>query len=92
MANKLSAKKRIRQNKKRWERNRIYRGRARTHIKNVRAAIEEKNLDLARTEAEKAVKSLDKAAVKGILHKNNVARRKGRIMKQLAHLEAEIKS
>ena len=92
MANKLAAKKRIRQNKKRWARNRVYRGQARTQIRNARAAIGEKNLDLARSEAHKAVKSLDKAAVKGILHKNNVARRKGRIMKQLAQLEAELKS
>ncbi|UCF29697.1 MAG: 30S ribosomal protein S20, partial [Chloroflexota bacterium] len=35
------------------------------------------------------VKALDKAAEKGVLHKNNASRRKSRLMKQLAALEKQ---
>jgi small subunit ribosomal protein S20 len=46
------------------------------------------DLEEARTATFKAVSALDKAAEKGILHKNNAARRKSRLMKQLAALES----
>ena len=87
MANLKSAIKRNRQNKKRRLRNRVYRGEARTYIRNARVSLEEENLDEAREAAFMAVKALDKAAEKGVIHKNNAARRKSRLMKQLAALE-----
>ena len=89
MANIKSAIKRNRQNKKRRLHNRIYRGRARTYIRDARVAILNEDLEEARAATHKAVSALDKAAEKGILHKNNVARRKSRLMKQLAALETE---
>ena len=87
MANIKSAIKRNKQNKKRRLHNRIYRGQARTYIRDARASIQEENLEEARAATMKAISALDKAAVKGILHKNNVARRKSRLMKQLLSLE-----
>ena len=87
MANIKSAIKRNRQNKKRRLRNRIYRGQARTYISDARSSIEEENLEEARAATFKAISALDKAAAKGILHKNNVARRKSRLMKHLGTLE-----
>lgn len=87
MANIKSAIKRNRQNKKRRLRNRVYRGQARTYIRDARASILAEDLEEARAATLKAVSALDKAAEKGILHKNNVARRKSRLMKQLAALE-----
>lgn len=87
MANTRSAIKRNRQNPKRRLRNRVYRGRARTYIKQARSAIEDGNLEEARAATQLAVSALDKAAEKGVLHKNNASRRKGRIMSQLAALE-----
>lgn len=87
MANTRSAIKRIRQNKKRREHNRIFRGNARTQVKKARLAIEGGNVEEARTATMLAVKALDKAAQKNILHDNNASRRKGRLMKQLAALE-----
>jgi small subunit ribosomal protein S20 len=84
-----SAMKRNRQNIKRRAHNRIYRGRARTYIKQARLAIQEGDLENARTNTKLAVSALDKAAEKGILHKNNAARRKGKIMARLAALEKE---
>lgn len=87
MANTKSAMKRIRQNEKRRLRNRHFRGRANTFVRNARTAIDSGNLEDARTATMEAVSALDKAAEKGVLHKNNASRRKGRLMKQLAALE-----
>lgn len=87
MANKKSAIKRIRQNEKRRLRNRVYRGNARTQVTNARLAIEEGDIDNAKTATLMAISSLDKAAQKGTIHKKNAARRKGRLMKKLAAIE-----
>ena len=87
MANTKSALKRVRQNAVRRERNRHFRGGARTFIKNARLAIQEGNLEEARSATMLAVSALDKAAAKGVLHKNNAARRKAAIMQNLAALE-----
>jgi len=89
LANLKSAIKRNRQNKKRRLRNRVYRGEARTYIRNARVSLDEENLDEAREAAFLAVKALDQPAEKGVIHKNNAARRKSRLMKQLAALEKQ---
>jgi small subunit ribosomal protein S20 len=89
LANTKSAIKRIRQNDKRRVRNRVYRGRARTFVKNARLALENGDLEVARAATMQAVSELDKAAQKGVLHNNNASRRKGRLMKQLAALEKQ---
>lgn len=88
MANKKSAIKRIRQNEKRRQHNRVFRGRARTFITNAREAMEAGNMEEAREATKQAIKALDKAAGKSILHKNNASRRKSRLMKQLAKYES----
>jgi small subunit ribosomal protein S20 len=88
LANIKSQIKRNRQNLKRRSRNRVYRGSARTYVKKARLAIESGDLDSARSATLQAVSALDKAAEKGVLHKNNASRRKGRLMKQLAALES----
>ena len=89
MANTKSAKKRILQSEKRRVNNRVFRGRARTYVKKARLAIENGDMDAARAATMDAVSALDKAAQKGVLHDKNAARRKGRLMKQLAALEAQ---
>ncbi len=89
LPNIKSAAKRMRQNEKRRLRNRWFRGRARTFSKKAVKAMEAGNLDEARAYVQMAIKALDKAAEKGILHKNNVARRKSRLMKRLHALEAQ---
>lgn len=89
MANLKSAIKRNRQNKKRRLRNRIYRGNARTSVRKAKVAIDVGEVDAAREATMQAVSALDKAAQKGILHKNNAARRKSRLMKRLASLEKQ---
>jgi small subunit ribosomal protein S20 len=77
----------MRQNEKRRQHNRLFRGRARTEIKKALTAIESGDLEEARAATQVAIKALDKAAIKGIIHKNNAARRKSRLMKHLATLE-----
>jgi small subunit ribosomal protein S20 len=62
----------------------MYRSSARTYIKKVRQLIEAGDLDEAEAMATIAYRQLDKAARKRVVHPRNAARRKGRIMAQLA--------
>ena len=89
MANIKSQIKRNRQNEKRRVRNRVYRGEARSYVRKARTAIEEGNLEEARSATMQAVSALDKAASKGVVHRNNAARRKSRLIKQLTNFEKE---
>jgi small subunit ribosomal protein S20 len=84
-----SSEKRERQNVKRRARNRSYKSRARTLIKKANTAMEEHELEEAREATRAAVKALDKAAAKGVIHQNNASRRKSRLMKKLSALEEQ---
>lgn len=88
MANHKSALKRIRQNEKRRENNRTFRNRTRTLIKQAREAIASGNVEEAREATQTAVRDLDKLASRGIIHNKNAARRKSRLMSQLASIES----
>ncbi len=92
MANIKSAIKRNKQNEKRRVRNRVYRGRARTFVYKARNVIEnEDSKEVVMASVAEAVKALDLAAQKGVIHKNNAARRKSRLMKRLSNLQSEEK-
>jgi len=86
LANIKSQIKRNRQNEKRRIKNRVYRGAARTAVKKSRAAFGTNSLEPSKAAVLEAISLLDKAAQKGILHKNNAARRKSRLMKRLVAL------
>lgn len=88
MANIQSAKKRMRQNEKRRVHNRVFRTSARSRVKHVRELITAGKFDEAEQAMAVAYKALDKAAQKGIIHKNNAARRKSRLMQALAKAKA----
>lgn len=83
MARTKSAIKRIRSSAKKREHNRAIRSRARTYIKRVNRLIAEGRLEEASAVAIQAISALDKAAEKGVIHRNNAARRKSRLMKKL---------
>lgn len=83
MANIKSQIKRNRQNEKNRIRNRNLRGAARTAVNAARNAFEE-NEPNTKEAVLKAISTLDKASEKGVIHKNNASRRKGRLMKRLA--------
>ncbi len=87
MANIKSQIKRNKQNEKRRVRNRVVRGRARTFTLKARTAIASGNAENAQASTLEAIRALDKAAEKGVIHKNNAARRKSRLMKHLASLQ-----
>ena len=87
MANTQSAIKRLRSSERKRQHNRIFRGQARTAVKKARGLIEKGRLEEAREAVRAASYALDKAAAKGIIHKNNAARRKSRLMQQLNQAE-----
>lgn len=86
MANTKSAKKRIRSNERKRQRNQMYRSRVKTMIKKAELSIYSGTPDEALVR--EALSTLDKAAVKGIIHKNNAARRKSRLMKKFNAAQA----
>ncbi len=84
MANTRSALKRIRSSEKKRQRNRIFRSSARTYVKKARQLIAEQGkTEESEAAVRQAISALDRAAQKGIIHKNNAARRKARLMKML---------
>lgn len=88
MANTKSAEKQIRQNERRRARNRWFESRARTFIKKTHKAIDSGDVEAARAAYVEAQSALDTAAEKGIIHRNNAARRKSRLVKRLKLAES----
>ena len=76
MANIKCQKKRIITAEKARQRNKAVRSELKTAIKAVRAAVEANDVEAAQAAANKAGRLLDKAASKGIIHKNQAAQRK----------------
>ena len=86
MPNIKSAKKRVLVAKANAERNRAYKTELKTIIKKFDAAIEGGNRDEANSAYKVAVKAIDQAVTKGILHKNTAARKKSSITLKLNKL------
>jgi small subunit ribosomal protein S20 len=89
LANIKSQIKRNRQNEKRRLRNRVFSGSARTAVKKARSRIETGEVEDARQATLVAISALDKAVEKGVIHRNNAARHKSRLMKHLNALESK---
>jgi len=83
MPNTKSAIKRAKVSEKKRLRNKPIRSAARTYVRNARRAIGSGELETPTTHEalQRALSYLDHAASKGVLHKNNAARRKSRLMK-----------
>ncbi len=81
MANIKSQKKRIKTAEKARLRNRACKSELKTAVRRVREAAEAGNAEAALAAAQAACKKLDKAASKGIIHKNQAANRKSGVMK-----------
>ena len=82
MPNIKSAKKRVLVRKANYEHNKAYRSALKTAVKKADAAIDAKSDDMAFT-VTAAVKKIDQAAAKGIIHKNNAARKKSALVTRL---------
>ena len=83
MANIKSQIKRNRQNERRRVRNIATRSKVKTHMKTALQAAEAGD-DSVEEATRRAVQKIDKAAAKGVLHKNTAARKKSRLMKRIA--------
>lgn len=90
MPNIKSAIKRVRVAEKKRLRNKPIRSTARTFVKNARKAIDTGHAEAPETREalQQALSYLDHAAVKGVIHKNNAARRKSRLMKRFNKAQA----
>ncbi|TAK21043.1 MAG: 30S ribosomal protein S20 [Chloroflexota bacterium] len=83
MANTKQAKKMIRVAETRRLRNRPIRSGVRTFVRRAQAAIEETATgETTATAVREAISKLDRAVSKGVIHPNNAARRKSRLMKR----------
>ena len=84
MPNNAAAQKRMRQEQKRRLHNRSVKSIVKTQVTKARQAITSDVDDTTATDAVRAaISELDRAAKKGVIHRNNAARRKSRLMKQL---------
>mgnify|MGYP005761224755 FL=1 len=81
MANIKSAKKRVLVNKTKAERNKSIKSAVKTSIKKVEAAIAAKDKEAASAALLNAISTIDKAASKGVYHKNTAARKVSRLSK-----------
>ena len=83
MANIKSQIKRVKTNEKRRMRNKSVRSSVRTAVRRFREAVESGDLDKAATLQRSASRALDKAASKGVIHKNQAANRKSAMAQRL---------
>lgn len=86
MANIKSQIKRNRQNEAAHERNKAVRSNLKTSIRRVNEAVKAGDADNAQKAARDAGRNLDKAASKGVIHKNQAANRKSAVAKKAASL------
>lgn len=88
MANSKSSKKRIRVAERRTERNKPLRTEARTFVRKAEVAIASGDAAAAEAATQQAVSVLDRVADKGVIHKNNAARRKSRLVAKFQAMAA----
>lgn len=90
MAHSNQAKKRIRQNERSRLRNKTQKSACRTFIKKTLLAVEQQDLEQARSLLPLAMRNLDKAAKHNTIHRNAASRQKSRLSRKVAHLEKQL--
>jgi small subunit ribosomal protein S20 len=88
MPNTSSAKKRMRQDAVRRNRNRSTKSSLRTQLRKVRAAIAAKKVDESEAEFKTLVRKLDQAATHNVIHANTAARTKSRLSSAIKAIKA----
>jgi small subunit ribosomal protein S20 len=86
MPNTASAKKRLRQNVHKRERNRVAKSQIKTEIRKVLAAVNAGDLEAAREAFRAAAKRADRAAAHKVIHPNRAARLKSRLSARIKNL------
>lgn len=89
MANMKNAKKKVKQIVKSTQENVPYLGAVKNSIKETEKAITAGNKEQATSSLAKVIKNLDNAKVKGLVHKNKVAREKSRLTKKVNAMETK---
>jgi small subunit ribosomal protein S20 len=89
VANIKSQIKRNRQNEERRQRNKAVRSELKTHVRHFHEAVASGDADAAEKAMRTATRQLDKAASKGVIHKNQAANRKSAIAQQAAALQSK---
>jgi small subunit ribosomal protein S20 len=84
MPHTKSAKKSLRQDQKRRDRNRAVKKGLKTEIKKFLTAVKVGNMESAKTEFVACIKKLDKAAARRVIHPNAAARKKSQLARALA--------
>ncbi len=92
MARHKSAEKKMRQDRKRRERNRAAISALRTSIKKVRSLIDKKDLQAAQKLVPEVVSMIDKSISKGVIHRNTGSRYKSNLLKKLSARPVEEKA
>ncbi|MCS7252046.1 MAG: 30S ribosomal protein S20 [Anaerolineae bacterium] len=92
MPNTRSALKELRKAERRRQRNRAVRTRVRTFVKYARQAIAQADLEAAQRAVREAYHELDRAARKGVIHRNTAARLKSRLMQQFNRTFGSVQS
>ena len=85
----MPSEKSMRSSMRKQQRNRSVRSATRTYVAKAVKAIEESDQDEREAAVKRALKALDQTAKRGIIHPNNAARRKSRLMKRLNAASAE---
>ncbi len=86
MPNIKSAKKRVELSKISNARNKMYKSTLKSTLKKFDAAVAEGNKELADSAYKAAIKMVDQSVTKGILHKNNAARKKSSLTIKLNNM------
>ncbi|NVB41635.1 30S ribosomal protein S20 [Pseudenhygromyxa sp. WMMC2535] len=89
MANHKQAEKRNRQRIKRRSRNLLHLSTMRTYIKRVRRAIDDGDLEVAKSTLPTALKAIGKASSKGVIHQRTASRYSSRLTLAVSRAEAE---
>lgn len=92
MANSASARKRIRQRQRRTEINRNRMSRIKTFIRKVESAVARGDYDGARSAFSVAEPEISRGASKGVLHRNNAARKISRLSSKIKTLDPSIRA
>ena len=89
MPNIKSASKRVLIAKERNARNKVEKSVLKTNVKKFYAAVAEGNREAAESAYKVAIRTYDKAAASGLIHKNNAANKKSKLAKKLNVMSAE---
>jgi small subunit ribosomal protein S20 len=90
MANIKSQIKRIRTNEARRQRNRSVRSALRTYMKRVHTAVEAGDLDGAEAALRRAGREIDRAASKGVIHRNSASNRKSSLARAVSRARSTL--